>query len=406
MTIKRLAAIIFILLCTTAAWVILGASLQFRTESSSGNLGRAVAGVWGPPMTQQHPVVYYLSPGSSDGRHLIQPEESKVAVDLKYEPKKRGLFWYRTYLVDFRGEYSIKNPTLITQTIYIKFQLPNPNASYNQFSFVLNGTPSTNDSKAGEITEAVTLQPGATTKLAVGYKTRGTDAWGYAFGNSTRIRKFQLGMKTDFSEINFPAGTGSPTDRNPSAAAGGWDLTWSYPDVVGAQTIGMDMPNVLNPGPVATRISFFAPISLLFFFAVLLLMSLVMGVNLHPVNYFFLASGAFAFQLLFAYLVDLIPLTLAFIIAAAVSLALVSGYLFLATGGTFARLATLAQFAYMVLFSYSFFFDGLTGLTITIGAIATLAILMVVTAKVNWADKFSAPRQQNRSATPPPMPAL
>ncbi|MEQ1752355.1 MAG: hypothetical protein ABL974_23240, partial [Prosthecobacter sp.] len=50
-----------------------------------------------------------------------------------------------------------------------------------------------------------------------------------------------------------------------------------------------------------------------------------------------------------------------------------------------------AQIAYMVLFSYSFFFDGLTGLTITIGAIATLALLMIATAKVNWAEKFSRP---------------
>ncbi|MCK9588312.1 MAG: hypothetical protein M0Q93_02985, partial [Terrimicrobiaceae bacterium] len=48
-----------------------------------------------------------------------------------------------------------------------------------------------------------------------------------------------------------------------------------------------------------------------------------------------------------------------------------------------------SQFAYMVLFSYSFFFDGLTGLTITIGAIITLGILMVTTAKVNWSEKFS-----------------
>jgi len=402
MTIKRLIAIVFILLCTTAAWVILGASLQFRTETSSNAQGHAVAGVWGPPMTQQHPVVYYLSPGSPNGRHLIQPEESAVKVALKYEPKKRGLLWYRTYLVDFTGDYTIKNPTLITQTIYVKFQLPSDAASYNQFSFVLNGKPSTDESKAGDgITEAVTLDPGATARLAIGYQTRGTDNWGYAFGNATRIRNFHLGMITDFGQINFPAGTGSPTDRKP-LSEGGRQLEWSYPDVVGAQPIGMDMPNVLNPGPVASRISFFAPVSLLFFFAVLLIMTVVMGVNLHPVNYFFLASGLFAFQLLFAYLVDLIPLTAAFVIAALVSLGLVSGYLFLATGRNFARLATVAQFAYMVLFSYSFFFDGLTGLTITIGAIITLAILMVSTAKINWGAKFSS---RAHSVMPPPMPA-
>ncbi|MEI8341385.1 MAG: inner membrane CreD family protein [Verrucomicrobiota bacterium] len=399
MSIKRLIAITFILICTTAAWVILGASLQMRTALSSDTLGRAVAGVWGPPMTQQHPVVYYLSPGSPNGRHLIQPKQSGVKVALNYEPKKRGLLWYRTYVVDFQGDYTIENPTPITQTIYVKFQLPTADASYNNFSFVLNGKQSTDESKAGEgITEAVTLEAGASAKLTVGYKTRGTDYWGYAFGDATRIRNFQLGMSTDFSEINFPSGTGSATTRN--RVKSGWDFTWLYPDVIGAQPVGMNMPNVLNPGPVASRIAYFAPVSLLFFFAVLLIMTVVMGVSLHPVNYFFLASGMFAFQLLFAYLVDLISLNAAFVIAAAVSLLLVSGYLYLAAGSHFARLAAFAQFAYMVLFSYSFFFDGLTGLTITIGAIITLAILMASTARINWSAKFT----QGRSpAMPPPI---
>jgi inner membrane protein involved in colicin E2 resistance len=195
-------------------------------------------------------------------------------------------------------------------------------------------------------------------------------------------------MRTDFPEINFPAGTGSPTDRKNTD--NGWELRWRYPDVIGARSIGMDMPSVLNPGPVAARISFFAPVSLLFFFAVLVIAATVMRVQLHPMNFFFLAAGCFAFQLLFTYLVDLIPLFVAFLIAAAVSLALVSGYLRAVAGRRFGILAAVAQFTYMVLFSYSFFFEGLTGLTITIGAIATLAVLMITTARINWSSKFDA----------------
>jgi inner membrane protein involved in colicin E2 resistance len=131
-------------------------------------------------------------------------------------------------------------------------------------------------------------------------------------------------------------------------------------------------------------------------------MGMVWRISLHPMNYFFMAAGCFAFQLLFAYLVDLIPLSLAFVISAAVSLALVSGYLFAAVGRRFAQLAVIAQFAYMVLFSYSFFFEGLTGLTITIGAIVTLALLMAATAKVNWADKFAS--KTVLRGVPPPVP--
>jgi hypothetical protein len=388
MTIKRLLAITAIFICTSICWALLGASLLERTTGSFDSLGTAVAGAWGPVMTQAHPVIYYNVLGSSSGRHEIQPSQSNINVSLKYEPKKKGLLWYRTYLIGFRGDYTIDNPTPITQTMYIKFEFPARDATYSDVSFAVNGAPSsTAGAKAGDgIVEAVTLPPGGSAQVTAAYKSRGTDTWGYSFGDTTRIRNFHLAMTTDFSQIDFPAGTGSPTDRNP--AGGGWNLAWSYPDVINAQSIGMNMPAVLNPGPVASRISFFSPVSLLFFFTVLVLLCLLQGVDLHPMNYFFLAAGCFAFQLLFAYLVDLIPLLLAFGVAATVSLALVSGYLFAAAGFRLARMAALAQFGYMVLFSYSFFFNGLTGITITIGAIVTLALLMAATARVNWSEKF------------------
>jgi hypothetical protein len=403
MTLKRLIAIVGIIVCTAVGWFILGSSVLVRSGVSLTRCGPEVTGGWGPVMTQPHPSIYYNSPGSANGRHMIQPSQSDVSVSLRYEPKRKGLLWYRTFLVDFHGDYSLQNPTQITQTIYVRFEFPAADASYSDFSFVIDGAPSTENNKTAEgITEAVTLGPGQSAKFAVAYKSRGTERWGYAFGDTTRIRNFRLAMTTDFSEFDFPAGTGSPTER--ARAAEGWRFVWSYPDVINAQAIAMSMPSVANPGPVASRMSFFAPVSLLFFFSVLILIGMVRGVKLHPMNYFFLAAGCFAFQLLFAYLVDLIPLFLAFAISAAVSMALVSGYLLAAAGKPFARIAALAQFAYIVLFSYSFFFEGLTGLTITVGAIITLALLMITTAKVNWADKFTSPAVIR--GIPPPIPQV
>jgi hypothetical protein len=43
---------------------------------------------------------------------------------------------------------------------------------------------------------------------------------------------------------------------------------------------------------------------------------------------------------------------------------------------------------YLVAFSYAFFFEGFTGLAVTIGAILTLFVLMQMTARVRWADVF------------------
>ena len=41
-------------------------------------------------------------------------------------------------------------------------------------------------------------------------------------------------------------------------------------------------------------------------------------------------------------------------------------------------------------FSYAFFYEGFTGLAVTIGAIITLFILMQVTARINWSEVFAA----------------
>ena len=151
-------------------------------------------------MKQAHPVIYYLTPTSPNGRSLIQPARSEVKVALNYEPKKRGLLWHRTYQVDFKGEYLLENPTPITQTLYVKFQLPSEAASYQSFSFLLNGKQSTDDKKSKDgITDAVTLEPGGTAKMSIAYKTRGTNDWGYTFGESNRIRNFQLSMLTNFT---------------------------------------------------------------------------------------------------------------------------------------------------------------------------------------------------------------
>jgi hypothetical protein len=398
LTARSLFAVGFIFICTAAGWFMLGGALTHRSMDRSGTLIQEVKQTWGPELRQRHPVAWYESPVHSSGRSTVNPGMSRVRVDLQYEPKRKGLFWYRTYQAQFEADYEIPNPTPIEQTVYVAFSLPSPDASYNAFTFELEGAgvdePLLRD---GVITQAVTIPAQSAAPLRVTYHARGLNRWDYDLNGAPRVQDFQLSMRTDFDAINFPGGTASPTDRS-EIKAGGWDLLWDYPDVIGAQSIGMDMPKVLNPGPIASRISFFAPISLLFFFAVLLILGAVTGMNLHPMNYFFLAAGCFPFQLLFAYTVDLMPIHLCFFLSATVSIGLVCGYLQAVGGRRLTRIALPAQFAYMVLFSYSFFFDGLSGLTIAIGAVLTLAVLIVATAKLYWSEVLVSRKGRRQSS--------
>jgi hypothetical protein len=90
-----------------------------------------------------------------------------------------------------------------------------------------------------------------------------------------------------------------------------------------------------------------------------------------------------------AYLVDHISIHAAFAISAAVSVFLVISYLRLVVGMRFAAVeAGITQLTYLVLFSYAFFFKGFTGLVITIGSIVTLFVVMQMTGRVKWAEKF------------------
>jgi hypothetical protein len=386
LTVPSLAAVVLIFLCTCGAWMILGQNLLTRTGSSDSTLEQSVAQAWGGRLDQMHPCAWY-SPADGAQPVSILPSASDVSVRLAYDPKRKGLLSYRTYGVDFDGAYQITNPAPVDQMIHVEVRLPEKTGSFYNVVFNLDGKETDTPPDGGVLRQSAMVPAGSSVSLKFSYKARGMDRWTYQFADAGRIRNFHLTMDTNFHRIDFPADTGSPTSRK--RGGDGWKLDWDYPDVIGAQAIGMAMPSMLNPGPVAARISFFAPVSLLFFFTVLLIFGAVRNANLHPMNYFFLAAGFFAFQLLFAYLVDVLPVYVSFLISALVSLLLVSGYVHALAGRTLSFISIPAQFAYMVLFSYSFFFDGLSGLTVAIGAVATLAILMITTVKIDWEEKFA-----------------
>lgn len=56
------------------------------------------------------------------------------------------------------------------------------------------------------------------------------------------------------------------------------------------------------------------------------------------------------------------------------------------------------QVIYLVLFSASFFWKGLTGLAMTIGAILTLFAVMQLTGRLDWGETFVRSRTPSRAS--------
>jgi len=180
------------------------------------------------------------------------------------------------------------------------------------------------------------------------------------------------------------------------------DLSWKFDSLVTGHGIGMVMPTRVQPGELATVLSFSAPISLFFFFLVIYVLATIRGIDIHPMNYFLIAGAFFAFHLLFAYSADHLPVEAAFATCSVVSVALVVSYLRLVVSASFAlREAALAQIVYLVGFSLAHFWEGFTGLTVTVLAIVTLFLLMQLTGRVRWSELLSTSSPARPPASAP-----
>ncbi len=402
---KRIAAIAFIFGCTAVAWAILGSTIFYRTYNAESGLSGRVASTWGAPQAQAPPAiarewheqktVEVEEKGKKTTRtesylrsEAIKIDASRVAASLHIDYRQKGLLWFSTYTVDFDGAFTFQNPTAREEEFVIQLPFPAQQAVYDNVQLLLDDKPLAVTFSGSQAVARTRMAAGAKSILHAAYRSQGLDSWRYTFsrantegstarenedGNSKEIsqaRDFHLLVKTDFSGFDFPDNSLSPTEKRQTAS--GWELEWNYQNLVSGFDIALKMPQKLQPGPLAGRISYFAPVSLFFFFFLVFILSTLRGNDLHPMNYFFLACAFFAFHLLLAYLADHISIHAAFLISSIVSVVLVVSYLRLVVDLRFAVVeAGLTQLIYLVLFSYAFFFEGMTG-------------------RIRWEEKFSA----------------
>lgn len=319
---KRIAAITFIFLCTAFAWGILGATIFQRTYDSDSSSANRVVSTWGAPQSQLPPTASFeefvprKEVKTENGKKIetltqdlvitqLPLESSHLNVALNLEHRQKGLLWYSTYKVGFAGAYAFRNSTDKEQSVIFTLPFPTTQAIYDNLVFTVDGVPVPLKNEQNAATGSVKIGAGKVATLKVGYNSQGLNDWRYSFVHANasngvaQVRDFSLKMTTNFKEIDFPDNTLSPSQKEETAD--GWNLTWNYTNLVSGYQIAMVMPEKLQPGPLAGRISFFAPVSLFFFFFLLLIITTLRGIELHPMNYFFLATAFFSFHLLLAY---------------------------------------------------------------------------------------------------------
>src|SRR5712664_282427 len=337
---KRIIAIAFIFVCASAAWAILGGTIFARTYDSAASSDNRVTSTWGAPQNQAPPTASFRETVSrneestENGKKIVKTiqeevttllplESSAIDVALDLEHRQKGLLWYSTYKVNFSGVYTFNNPTDKEQAVRFTLNFPASQAIYDDLVFTTDDVPLSITNEKTSASGIAKVAAGKTATLRVGYNSHGLNEWRYSFGANdvAQVQNFTLNMKTNFKDIDFPDNTISPSTKQETAS--GWNLTWSYKNLLSGSQIAMVMPEKLQPGPLAGKISFFAPVSLFFFFFIMFIITTMRGIELHPMNYFFLAAAFFSFHLLLAYMVDHTSIHTAFAVSSVVSVFLV-----------------------------------------------------------------------------------
>jgi inner membrane protein involved in colicin E2 resistance len=409
----RLAGIICVFVLAAIGWLILGGVTSSRSTEQRSTLDGRVADLWGSPQTQSAPAFELRwteqetkteqitdAAGKTSTRKTVEtvtrvrpmdPAQSRITVDLHLDQRRKGLLWFPLYDVGFRGAWTYQHAEPEPRDLVLTFTLPVKSGIYDDFRFVVDGfdlAPRLRP-KEGVVATTVPVKSGQTVRFEVGYRSRGMGEWTYRPTNEVgQLEDFQLRMSTDFADIDFPKLTMSPSHKE--AKGKGYELEWKFARLVAGYGIGMTMPSHVQPGDLAARMSFSAPISLGLFLVFMYVVTLLRRIEVHPVNYLFVAAAFFSFNLLFGYTADRLPVEIAFALSSAVSLGLVASYLRLVVGSRFALVeAGLAQLTYQVGFSIAHFSEGYTGLSITVLVILTLFLLMQLTGRLSWSSVFA-----------------
>ena len=389
----------------TAAWMLLGATLLVRSGETSSSLVNEVHQLWGPPLDQAAPGAQYAEQRPREERRTVydgngRSHESTVQtmedvsfplplvstharVALGLEHRQKGLLWFPTYAADFEGRYVVLNDTALKRTVTLSFPLPARGAIYDGFEILdEKGQPIAAGVDGGAARWTVSLEPAARHAFLGAVPHARDFLLDVPAGRRGELGhpRFSLELRSNDRGIDFSPGSISPTRAANDGQ--GWRGTWEFKSLVGSAPISLELPQKTNPGPLAARITFFAPVALLFYFFVVGLLAEGRGHRLHPLSWFLIGCAFFADHLLFAYLADHVPLWVALTLSSAVSILLAVTYAQWLVGWRFAlREMGLAQLVYLVGFSLTFLLKGFTGLSITVGAILTLFMMMQVTGR-------------------------
>lgn len=386
------------------ASIAIGMRIDSRHNQTYSRSLKFVADIWGGQITQKPPVFsysgliteQYLDEKTNQYKTRVKTGQinagfrtQKLDVNIKKNIRKKGLLSFPGYNLAFKGTYVLKNTTGTRQEHTFEFALPEYAGNISGISVKFDGKDYTDDPNyADGIDWSGMMSPDETHTIEVSFNAQGTEKFVYALADkSIEMKKLEATVNTDFTDIDFPENSMLPAENVSDNDAS--RLVWKAENVVTGQSIALTFGIPGNYGAVISKMFMYAPLPIILFTGFLLIVSAARQIRLHPFHYLFIITSFFVYYLIGSYLVSYLPILAAIPVSLIVSGAILLYYVkLIGKGKDIIAASGIGVLIFQWFFSGAFFFPEHTGFLITIASVIAFIVLIKVTAKIDWENKW------------------
>lgn len=385
------------------ASIIIGYRINDRHNSSYSRGLKSVQEIWGGQITQQSPGFLYSynisqTRFTDSGEKITEQvkqvenlsfEKQEIKISIESNIRKKGLLLYPGYNISFDADYAIKNDYNRTRNCQFNFPLPQGSGNISGIKVTADGREYKNDTNyADGIQWQGDLDAGESIEIRISYKAQGTEWFSYNLAETqTQIKSLKVEMSNNFEDYNIPDRAMVPSFQESDNEK--TLMKWEAENIITNQNISLSFDVKGNYGKIVSKMFFYSPLAIFLFIGFLMIMSAAKEIRLHPMHYLFILTGFFIYFLLGSYLMSYMNIIPAIMLSITVSSAIIIYYSFLIKKGILLVKTIAAGLGiFQWVFSTAFFFPQHTGFVITIASILSFIILMQVTSKIDWENKW------------------
>lgn len=209
---------------------------------------------------------------------------AEIDIGLRNNPRLLGNANYAGYDDAWRLRYTVVNACGEPTTAHCSFSLPAATGLFDDLMILVNGSNWTHIAKSEEsgLGWGMTMLPGASASVEVGYRSRGLEYLRYIPRRMSQTGHYRVKMSIDgipADKLDYPIGSMPPGERLADIRGTRYELTWKLDNAMTSYDIGVKLPTAAQPQYHVAMLLRMAPVGLILLVALLVLPRLIARVH-------------------------------------------------------------------------------------------------------------------------------